>query len=280
MANLQQRSAAWHIARRGKLTASNLGASLGLVSYTSRKVAYSRALGLDKFQGNDATQWGNDNEMNGILAYQAKTGNLVAPTGLHVHRDYDWLAGSPDGFVGERGMIEVKCPFYFKRDGSGRIHKTVPAHYYCQMNALMEICDRDWCDYICWSPEGMAVYRVKRDPDCFEILLHFYAQFYAAMQAQAEEPPPHSKEIKSHIEATLADALQRSVDYKFYSNTDPADPVPSSDPFNEVASDTDEDETLSQRAKRKRLPDVPEDGEKPRDDGPLMRSEIYSSPFV
>ena len=105
MANLQQRSAAWHIARRGKLTASNLGASLGLVSYTSRKVAYSRALGLDKFQGNDATQWGNDNEMNGILAYQAKTGNLVAPTGLHVHRDYDWLAGSPDGFVGERGMI-------------------------------------------------------------------------------------------------------------------------------------------------------------------------------
>ena len=106
------------------------------------------------------------------------------------------------------------------------------------------------------------------------------SRFYAAMQAQAEEPPPHSKEIKSHIEATLADALQRSVDYKFYSNTDPADPVPSSDPFNEVASDTDEDETLSQRAKRKRLPDVPEDGEKPRDDGPLMRSEIYCSPFV
>jgi len=32
--------------------------------------------------------------------------------------------------VGEEGMIEVKCPFYFKRDGSGRIHKQVLPHYY------------------------------------------------------------------------------------------------------------------------------------------------------
>ena len=72
MADLQQRTPAWHIARRGKLTASNLGAALGQVSYTSRQVAYKRALGLDKFQGNEACQWGNDNEMNGIAAYQAK----------------------------------------------------------------------------------------------------------------------------------------------------------------------------------------------------------------
>ena len=99
MADLQQRTPAWHIARRGKLTASNLGAALGQVSYTSRQVAYQRALGLDKFQGNEACQWGNDNEMNGIAGYQAFTGNLVNATGLHIHPHYKWLAGSPDGFV-------------------------------------------------------------------------------------------------------------------------------------------------------------------------------------
>ena len=56
MADLQQRTPAWHAARQGKLTASNLGASLGMVSYTSRAVAFRRVLGIDKFEGNVATE--------------------------------------------------------------------------------------------------------------------------------------------------------------------------------------------------------------------------------
>ncbi|KAH9366784.1 hypothetical protein HPB48_014472 [Haemaphysalis longicornis] len=38
----------------------------------------------------------------------------VLRTGLHVHKDYPFLAGSPDGIVqeatGEEGLLEVKCP--------------------------------------------------------------------------------------------------------------------------------------------------------------------------
>jgi len=273
MADLQQRTPAWHIARRGKLTASNLGAALGQVSYTSRQVAYQRALGLDKFQGNEACQWGNDNEMNGIAAYQAFTGNLVNPTGLHIHPHYKWLAGSPDGFVGEEGMIEVKCPFYFKRDGSGRIHKQVPPHYYQQMNALMEICDRQWCDYVCWSPEGMAIYRVMRDPQSFEILLHYYAQFYAAMQAQAEKPPPLTKDDKLKIESTLSEAIERSVFYKFWNELSyKTDIMPSSDPF--VEESDDEDETLTNRAKRQCLSDISNRDNTDGDEGPPLGGEV------
>ena len=54
--DLQQRTPGWHEARRGKLTASNLAALLGQVSYTSRKQAYLRALGKDPFSGNQATR--------------------------------------------------------------------------------------------------------------------------------------------------------------------------------------------------------------------------------
>ena len=230
MAALQQRTPAWHMARRGKLTASNLGAALGQVSYVSRLTAYNRAMGLDDFQGNVATEWGNANEANGITTYQALTGNLVQATGLHVHKDYQWLAGSPDGLVGEEGMVEVKCPYYFRKDGSGRLHKHIPLHYYQQMNALMQICDRQWCDYICWSPEGMVVYRVHRDESIFDFLLTYYGQFYAAMQAQAEKPPLLSKEDKAKITTQLACAVERSVDYEFWSNADPNFPPPNSDP--------------------------------------------------
>ena len=119
MSDLEQRTPEWYEARRGKLTASNVGAALGQVSYTSRAEAYRRALGTDTFTGNDATRWGVLHEADGILAYTKLTGADVTATGLHTHEKFPWLAGSPDGLVGEEGLIEVKCPYYYRRDGSG-----------------------------------------------------------------------------------------------------------------------------------------------------------------
>ena len=255
MSDLQQRTPAWHVARRGKLTASNLGAALGQVNYISRAAAYRRAMGIEKFQGNVATQWGNDNEANGTMAYQSLTGNLVTATGLHLHPNHHWLAGSPDGFVGLEGMIEVKCPYYFRKDNTGRLHKQVPPHYYQQMNALMEICNREWCDYICWAPEGMVVYRVKRDTQCFDFLLTYYAQFYAAMQAQADNPPPLSKEDKHKIHEQLSLAMERSVDYSYWTCANPF-PLPSSDPQDV----SDEDEILPPSSKQARVSNLPSYG--------------------
>jgi putative phage-type endonuclease len=169
MAELQQRTEAWHIARQGKLTASNLGAALGLNQCISRQVAFRRACGLDKFEGNEATTWGNNNEQNGVLDYSIATGNMVDATGLHVHPHHTWLAGSPDGLVATDGLIEVKCPFYFKKN-RGRLHRQVPMHYYLQMNACMACTERNWCDYVCWTPEGMAIYRVVNDHLLFDYL--------------------------------------------------------------------------------------------------------------
>jgi len=82
-----QRSVDWNTARRGKLTASNLGAALRQVSYTTRAVALRRALGTDTFVGNFATDHGTKNEQNGIVDYQILTGNLVYATGLRIHPD-------------------------------------------------------------------------------------------------------------------------------------------------------------------------------------------------
>lgn len=214
MAELQQRTEAWHIARQGKLTASNLGASLGLNQCISRQVAFRRACGLDKFEGNDATTWGNNNEQNGVLDYSIATGNMVEATGLHVHPHHTWLAGSPDGLVGTDGLIEVKCPFYFKKN-RGRLHRQVPMHYYLQMNACMACSERNWCDYVCWTPEGMAIYRVVIDHLLFEYLLPYYTQFYAAVQSQASSPPP-LKDKAAIVERVQA-SMDKCIDYSFYS---------------------------------------------------------------
>eukprot|EP00962_Isochrysis_galbana_P010354 scaffold2863_cov123-Isochrysis_galbana.AAC.1 len=34
----------------------------------------------------------------------------------------------------------------------GRLHKALPGHYWLQVNALLEITGRKWCDYVCWAP--------------------------------------------------------------------------------------------------------------------------------
>ena len=173
---LQQGTPEWHAARKGKLTASNVGAALGLCLWTSRKVAYNRAMGTDTFEGNDATRWGSNNEPNAILAYSAHTGNLVEKTGLHVHEHTPWLAGSPDGLVGTEGMVEAKCPYWKKQ-----VHFEIPLYYYMQINLCLECANREWCDYISWTPDSYKVIRVTRDRGLHELMLPHYSNFFAAM---------------------------------------------------------------------------------------------------
>ena len=205
--SLPQRSPEWHEARRGKMTASNLGASLGQVGYVSRPQAFRRAMGLDTFEGNEATDWGTLHEENGIKVYEKLTRNVVQETGLHVHPEYGWLAGSPDGLVGCDGLIEVKCPFYKRRP-----HQDVPGHYWMQCNALMEITRREWCDYICWTPGGVTIQRIPRDSTTFNWLLPYYANFYAAMKRGDTVPPSMPKDTRELISSKVDAARRAAID--------------------------------------------------------------------
>ena len=207
---LQQGSPEWLEARKGKLTASNVGAALGLCSWTSRKVAYARAMGTDTFEGNEATRWGTANEPNALLAYNAHTGNLVEPTGLHVHESTPWLAGSPDGLVGTEGIVEAKCPYWNKTP-----HQSIPLYYYLQINLCLECTNREWCDFISWTPGAYKVIRVTRDRDLHDVLRStHYAQFYRAM-CDGEGPPKFAKGekemIREMVEESRAVHTERSL---------------------------------------------------------------------
>ena len=202
MSNLQQRTPAWHAARKGKLTASNLGGLLGLCSWCSRQETYNRIMGVSVFQGNEATQWGNDNEQNAINDYMADSGYVVDPSGLHIHPAHMWIAGSPDGLVGETGMIEVKCPFYKKV-----CHNYIPLHYYIQMQALLVIIGREWCDFISWTPDAYKVYRITVDKNLFEFCLPYWGQVYSQMQNGVEKLPQFKKGVKEAIAETVRTSL-------------------------------------------------------------------------
>jgi len=112
----EQRSDAWFEARKDKITASNVGAILGLSPYADRD-SVMRSMVRDhygatrEFTGNIATQWGEDNESEAIAALERDQGVFVQSCGLIDHHSLDWLAASPDGLVDSDTVIEVKCPF-------------------------------------------------------------------------------------------------------------------------------------------------------------------------
>ena len=216
MTTLVQGTPAWFSARKGKLTASNFGAAAGVNPYCSRKKQLRLALGEERWKGDVAAcTWGTKNEKNAIKDYMIRTGNVVVSKGLFTHPDYEWLGGSPDGLVGDRGIIEVKCPFIVKKP-----HTTIPPYYYCQVNGLMEIMDKDWCDFISWTPTEMKIYRVYRDPALFQHLLEKYTTFYSYMKRGCAQIPNTSSREKNETLDAIAES-DKNTGYTFYKHLEP-----------------------------------------------------------
>jgi len=248
--NLQQGTPAWFNARKGKLTASKFGAAAGICPYQSRAKCLRLTLGVEQWKGNlDACRWGTVNKKNAIKDYMIRTGNVVVQKGLYEHPDYPWLGGSPDGLVGDVGIIEVKCPFVNKTP-----HAKIPPIYYCQMNGLMEIMNKEWCDYVSWTPTAMKVYRVYRDPELWDFLIDRYSTFYAFMKRGCDNVPRVTSAEKAEVLRRI-EVSDEQTDYKYWSYVEPGQQGstwdgPPDDPFL-LHSDVSSDD-LSPSSKRSR----------------------------
>ena len=242
----QQGTPAWFNARRGKLTASNFGAAAGVNPWCSRKKALREHLGIDTFSGPPAAcMWGTKNEKNAIKDYMVRTGNIVVAKGFYAHPDHAWLGGSPDGLVGDIGLIEVKCPFYKQVP-----HTSIPLHYYCQVNGLMQILDREWCDYVSWTPTAMKIYRVYRDRELWDFLLERYTTFFACMQRGCAKIPNMRSHEKRDVERRIQASIEGHVEYRFWEALEPAQlrgvwEGPPDDPYS--SEDADDDNPSSKR---------------------------------
>lgn len=97
-------------------------------------------------------EWGTEQEPNARHAYQIETGRKVREVGFVLPDKTDTYGGSPDGLVGDDGMIEIKCP---KPETLLAYHAegVFPVEYRPQVQGLLLITGRKWCDFYAFHPE-------------------------------------------------------------------------------------------------------------------------------
>ena len=184
-----QGTAEWFDARRGKVTASKVADVIGRTAAQLKAGAwgagrknYSAQLIAERLTGETAEgfaptkamQWGTDTEPEARTAYEFYSNSDILEVGFIDHPSIEMTGASPDGLVGDDGMVEIKCPNTATHIDT-LLGRSVPKKYITQMQWQMACAERKWCDFVSYDPRmpaamRMFVQRVERDDDLIKSL--------------------------------------------------------------------------------------------------------------
>jgi putative phage-type endonuclease len=138
---------------------------------------------------NASMQWGIDQEPFARAAYEASRGVMVDEVGFLPHPSIEAAGASPDGLVGDDGMVEIKCPDSKTALECWLSDTPVEGKYFAQMQWQMRCADRSWCDYVVFDPRMPAkaqlfVTRVHRDNEWLAVTEGEVVKFLAEMDAK------------------------------------------------------------------------------------------------
>lgn len=171
---LEQGTPEWKAARVGKVTASRVvdviakiknGEAAARANYKAQLVAeiLSGEPQDDCFVSKDML-YGIEQEQFARAAYETSQGVFVEQVGLIDHPSIPRFAASPDGLVGDDGMIEIKCP-KLATHISYILAATIPTIYQTQMASQLACCqNRKWNDFVSFRPElpeHLRLFRVR-----------------------------------------------------------------------------------------------------------------------
>lgn len=196
----EQRTAEWFQARLGKVTASRVADVIAKTKtgYSASRENYMAQLVVERLTNtqaesftNAAMQWGTDQEPFARAAYELKMGVMVDETGLVDHPTIPMAGASPDGLVGEDGLVEIKCPNTATHIDT-LLTQTVPAKYNTQMQFQMACTGRQWCDFVSFDPRmpqkaQIFIKRVLRDDLFIKEVESEIKKFLAEVSAKVDQ---------------------------------------------------------------------------------------------
>lgn len=167
----------WLAARTGRITASRMSAIMAKGRNGAPSATRAACMGeliaeyLTGQSGETYTnadmQRGTELEPAARAAYEVRTGQMVKEVGLVLHPKNERFGASPDGAVGDDGLLEIKCPRTHVHIGYTLAGKP-PAEYLPQMAWQAACCGRAWVDFASYDPkmpEPLQLFVVRYFPD-------------------------------------------------------------------------------------------------------------------
>jgi putative phage-type endonuclease len=194
-----QGSDEWRQERCGSATASCFDAVMAKIKVgeAMTRIKYRLQLATERLTGipvdgyqNAAMRFGIETEPQARMAYEAMRGVIVDEVGFVKHPRIQNCGASPDGLVGDDGMVEIKCP-------ESTTHLTwmeagvVPSEHVAQIQGQMAVCERQWVDFVSFDPRfppnlQLFIVRVSRDDNYIKTLETEVLAFLAGVDAMVE----------------------------------------------------------------------------------------------
>lgn len=181
---IEQGTQEWHALRCGRFTGTSCAKILGTKAAKEAHI-YDKACEISIGTKSDSDENINgihinrgklyeDPARNAYIKYNAELllDDPVTVPGFVASGEY--IGYSPDGFVGNDGLIEIKIPDsnnYFRQalEIKNKGIAAIPKDYYLQMQFGLLVCQKQWVDYVIYSPKheisGKALFVQKVLPD-------------------------------------------------------------------------------------------------------------------
>ena len=201
-----------------------------------------------------ALKWGRENEDIARQDYVARMKGqhinfCVHNCGLVINVDFPYLGASPDGVVYceccGKGLIEIKCPFKYKeylptcdtaisdpqyclrKDNSGKISLSVNHKYYSQVQGQLNICNLEYCDFVCWTKRDIFVERIFKQKDYFtdmvpQLKLFFMNYLLPEILTHSHKPSQSNSVSANASVSALSQPMSSSTSMKELSKSKPS----------------------------------------------------------
>lgn len=197
---IEQGTQAWKEMRLGRATASRIAdiTAKTKTGYSTSRANYAAELIAERLTGNAAEgytnaamQWGTEKEPEALAAYEFLTNQEIERVAFVPHPTIAMSGASPDGLVGDAGLIEAKCPNTATHLDT-LLGAPIPSKYITQTMWQMACTGRQWCDWVSYDPRlpeemRLYVYRIERDNALITILEKEVTLFLAEVDRKVGE---------------------------------------------------------------------------------------------
>jgi len=197
---IEQGTPEWFAQRCGKVTASRIADVMAKTKtgWGASRKNYQAQLVAERLSGavadsfsNAAMQWGVETEPEARRMYEADQFVTVELAEFCEHPTIAYAGASPDGYVGDDGLIEIKCPntaTHLDTLLSGK----VPDKYIKQMQWQMACTGRQWCDFVSYDPRvgtelALFIRRFNRDTKLIAEIEQAVVDFNSEIESQIDK---------------------------------------------------------------------------------------------